>query len=463
VAVLLPLPLAHGLSGRTDLPVPDWLFSWAAAIVLVASFAALAVLWPRPRLQDPARTELPAGLGRALTSRAVDVLGGLAGVALLVLVIYSGLAGSRTAPNNFAPAFVYIAFWLGLVPLSLLLGDVFRWLNPWRAVGRAVGALARRGVSGAAAEPLAYPERLGYWPAALGLLAFAWLELVSSDGDDPRTIAVATILYSALTWFGMALYGVERWCDRGEAFSVYFGLLARMSIWERRGRALARRPPLSGLPSWPLLPGAVAVLCVMIGSVSFDGFSASSVWQDIIDGIVASLADAGLGPERALEIVYAAGLLLGVLAVYGFYRLGVAGVRSATGARESSRTLARSFAHTLVPIAFAYVGAHYVSLLFLEGQSLGYLASDPLGNGSNLLGTATWTVDYSFIGSEAFWYIQVALVVLGHVAGLVLAHDRALALFPTARAAVRSQYWLLAVMVGFTLLALWLLSGAREG
>jgi len=461
--VQIVVPFAHGLSGRTDLPVPDWLFSWAAAAVLVASFAALAVLWPKPRLQDPGGPSLPAGLSRLLTSRAWDVLGGVIGVTLLVVTVYAGLAGSRTAPNNLAPALVYIGFWLGLVPLSILFGDVYRWLNPWRAVGRVVGTLARRGVKGEAAEPLPYPASLGYWPAALGLLAFAWLELVSSEGDDPRAIAIATIVYSALTWIGMALYGVERWCDRGEAFSVYFGLLARMSIWGRDGRTIHRRPFLSGLTAWPLLPGAAGVLAVMIGSVSFDGFSASSVWQDLIDGIVTWLTDSGLGPETALEIVYGVGLVLGVLIVYGFYRIGISGVRSAAHTSDSPRVLGRTFAHTLVPIAFAYVAAHYVSLLLLEGQSLGYLASDPLGDGSNLFGTATWTVDYGFIGAEAFWYIQVGCVVAGHVAGLVLAHDRALALFDDAKAAVRSQYWLLAVMVGFTLLALWLLSGAREG
>jgi hypothetical protein len=261
----------------------------------------------------------------------------------------------------------------------------------------------------------------------------------------------------------MALYGVEQWTSRGEAFGVYFGLLARMSIWQRDGGAILRRPPLSGLPAWPALSGSVAVLCVMIGSVSFDGFSGSAVWQDLIDGIVTSLTDSGLGPDQALELVYAAGLILGVLLVYGFYRLGARGVRATARASQDTTALTRIFAHTLVPIAFAYVAAHYVSLLMLEGQSLGYLASDPLGEGANYFGTATWTVDYSFIGAEAFWYLQVAFVVLGHVAGLILAHDRALALFSDAKAAVRSQYWLLGVMVGFTLLALWLLSGAREG
>jgi hypothetical protein len=131
--------------------------------------------------------------------------------------------------------------------------------------------------------------------------------------------------------------------------------------------------------------------------------------------------------------------------------------------RLSTGKLARDFAHTLVLIAFAYVAAHYVSLLLLQGQSLAFLASDPLGRGSDLFGTADSTIDYAFIGAEAFWYMQVGFVVLGHVAALVLAHDRALALYDNARSAVRSQYWLLGVMVGFTTLALWLLAQAREG
>lgn len=453
---------AHGLVGRTDLPIPDWLFTWGATAVLVVSFVALAALWPSPKLQNHGWGPLPAGLSRVLTSRAVDVLCGATGVALLVLVVYAGYAGTNSITANFAPTFVYVGFWLGLVPASLLLGDVFRAFNPWRAIGRASGWLFAR-ISPSGPEPLVYPKRLGYWPAAVGLLAFGWLELVSTSGDQPRTVATATLVYSAVTLVAMTLYGVEQWTSRGEAFSVYFGLFARLSVFERRDGRLGLRPPLAGLPSWPVESGAVALLAAMVGIVSFDGLSAGKPFNDSVGPINTWLRDSlGLGAPDALTVIFAVGMVAATVVAGAFYVLGVAGARSVDRG-HSTRELARSFVHTLVPIALAYVGAHYVSLLLLQGQAFGYLASDPLGNGSNIFGTADWTIDYAFIGAEAFWYVQVGLVVVGHVIALVLAHDRALVVFDGAKAAVRSQYWLLGVMVGYTTLALWLLAQAREG
>ena len=462
-ALLAPAPAsAHGLVGRTDLPIPDWLFTWGAAVVLVVSFAGLATLWPEPRLQSPALRPLPETVSRVLTSRSVDVVCGTIGVGLLALVVWSGLAGTTTETANWAPTFVYVAFWLGLVPLSVLFGDVFRAFNPWRAVARASGWLYGR-FAGAPPEPLSYPARLGYWPAALGLAAFAWLELVSPNGDRPATVAVAALVYSAATWIAMAVYGAERWCDRGEAFSVYFGLLGRLSPVERREGRLGLRAPLSGLTSWPPLPGAVALLAVMIGTVSFDGLSAGRPWNDAAQGPLDWLrSDLGLGASDALTVVYGFGLVSAVLLVAGMYRLGVEGTHT-VDRRQSTRHLAGTFAHTLVPIALAYVAAHYVSLLLLQGQALGSLASDPLGRGWDLFGTASATIDYGFVGATTFWYLQVGFVILGHVAALILAHDRALAVFSDSRAAVRSQYWLLGVMISFTSLALWLLAQAREG
>jgi hypothetical protein len=465
VAAALALPdgaAAHGLVGRTDLPIPDWLFTWGATAVLVVSFVALAALWPSPKLQDGGWRPVPGGLSRTLLSRPVEIVCGAIGVAFLVLTVYSGFAGKQTVTANWAPTFVYVGFWLGFVPLSVIFGDVFRAFNPWRAIGRTTGWLFKR-VMPDVPEPLEYPRRLGYWPAAVGLTAFAWLELIANGGDKPSNVALAACIYSGVTFVAMAIFGTERWVERGEAFGVYFGLFARLSPFERRDGQLGLRKPLAGLSTWPVEPGAVALLAVMIGTVSFDGLSAGKPFNDFIrDPVFWFRDDLGFGPSRALTIVYAVSMLLAVAVAAGFYWLGISGARS-VDRRQRTADLARSFVHTLVPIALAYVAAHYVSYLLLQGQALAFLASDPLGEGSDLFGTAASTINYTFISATTFWYLQVGFVVLGHVAALLLAHDRALVAFPDAKAAVRSQYWLLVVMIGFTSLALWLLAQARDG
>ena len=450
---------AHGIQVKRDLPIPEWLFVWGAALVLLISFVALAVLWPKPRLERIDWKPL-GGFGRALASRPVEIACGAIGAFLLVLVIYSGLAGEDN--DNLAPLFVYVVFWVALVPVSVLFGNVFRAFNPWAAVARAVSWLFGR-LGRDPAEPFEYPERLGHWPAAAGLLAFTLMELVVDVGADPRPLAIAALVYSAVTWFCMSLYGIDRWLDRGEAFSVYFGLFARLSVFERRGDEVGRRPFLSGLSAFTPIAGTVPLLAVMIGSTSFDGLSIGKLWrQDIQPELVDAFTSVGLSVRGAAQVGDGLGLVAMVLLVLGFYMLGVAGARTA-GGDLGRRDLARRFVHSLVPISIAYVLAHYVSLLLNEIQALPALLSDPLGRGSDLFGWADWTIDTNWVASETFWYLQVGFVIAGHVAALVLAHDRALALYDRASVAVRSQYWMLGVMVGFTCLALWLLSEAAQG
>jgi hypothetical protein len=455
--------LAHGIVGRTDLPIPQWLFGWAAAVVLVVSFVALAVLWPKPRLQDGGGFRpLPAGLSRVLTSRVVDVVCGAIGVGLLFLVVYAGLSGEQVAMGNFASEFTLVIFWVGLVPASILLGDIFRLFNPWRALGRLVAWIAQTAARGPMPAPLAYPERLGYIPAALGLVAFTTLELVYSNGSQPNHVAVATLVYSAITFVAMALYGVEAWIERGEAFSVYFGLFARLSVWTRRDGRLGMRKPLAGLTEFQALPGSVFLLAVMIGTITFDGAAEGPVWTSISPHLANAFRSLGASPEHALEFSFFIGLWLGIGIVYGFFRLGVRGA-AWVGGNHSAASLGRAFVHTLIPIATAYVMAHYFTYLVDQGQSMKFLVSNPLGReGTDLFGTANDAIKYGVIGATAVWYFQVAFVVLGHVSGLALAHDRALVTYDEPRLAVRSQYWMLVVMVGFTSLALWLLAQANQ-
>jgi hypothetical protein len=427
---------AHGLVQRANLPLPEWLFGWAAAAVLVVSFAALGVLWSRPRLESYEWRPLPFGIGKALGSTAVEVATGAFGVLLLITTIVAGFVGPPDPLSNFAPVFVLIVFWVGMAFASVLLGDIFRAFNPWRAAARLV-------IKG---ERHPYPERFGVWPAALGLLIFTWIELASGWGEHPARLAAAVSAYSLLTWAGMAYFGVETWTRRGETFSVYYNLLSRLSIFEKRGDEVGRRPLLTGLPPLKRVPGTVAFILTMIGTVTFDGLSQGALWRSLSGGADGVLADT-------------IGLLLGVALVASFYRLGMLGAQTVGGGFDA-RALSRAFIHSLVPIAAVYVAAHYLTFLVFEGQAIRYTAADPFGQGWDLFGWASSGINYGVLSQNMAWYLQVGLVVLGHVAALVLAHDRALSLYGDARLAVRSQYWMLGIMIGFTSMALWLLAQA---
>jgi hypothetical protein len=419
-------------------------------MVLLVSFVALALLWPEPKLTRDRWRPLPGPLGRLLGSRPLEIACGAVGVVLLALVVVAGLAGTQSPLDNFAPSFIFIVFWVGLVFASALFGNVFAVFSPWRALGRVTGWALSRARGGRPPRHRAYPERLGRWPAALGILGFTWIELASEWSEDPRTLAIAVLCYTAITLAAQAVFGVETWTRRGEAFAVYFDLFARIAPFERREGVVGVRPPLAGLPRLDPVPGTVALILIMIGTVTFDGLSQGQLWTDIT-------GDAALDAPRLVNTI---GLLVGVAMVSAFYALGVAGARSVGGERDAAE-LRRQFVHSLVPIAMVYVAAHYLTFLVFEGQSIAYLASDPLGEGWDLFGTASAAIDFGVLSQNAAWYLQVGFVVAGHVAALLLAHDRALALYPGSRLAVRSQYWMLAVMVGFTTLALWLLAAAQ--
>jgi hypothetical protein len=447
---------AHGLVGKQDLPIPKWLFGWGASVVLVASFVGLAVLWPKPRIED-ASERRAVGVPKIL-----DPIAGSIGLALFVLVVYAGFDGSQTTTNNITPTFVFVLFWVGVALASPLVGDVFKALNPWRAFARAVAWLAGKAAPGRLPAPLPYPERLGRWPAALGILAFAWVELVYTGRTDPSNLAMLALVYAAVQLVGMSLYGIERWSTYGDAFGAYFGLLARISPLHWVRGALYARKPLSALTTLDPVPGTVALLCTIIGTTSFDGFSNGPAWGNLGPQLTDAFRNIGLGQELALELAFTVGLLGAVLIIAGLYRLGVAGMHSIAPRDTTTAQLAGRFVHSLAPIGLAYVVAHYFSLLAFQGQATAYLASDPLGRGSDLFGTATATIDYTWLSATGTWYVQVAALVLGHIAGLVLAHDRALVAFGDSRIATRSQYWMLAVMIAFTSLGLWLLSAANS-
>ena len=457
---------AHALVGKQDLPIPEWLFAWAAAVVLIVSFVALSVLWREPRLEGDRWRPLPVGLSRALLGAPAQVITGAIGVLLLGVTVWSGLYGTEAPDRNFSVTFVFVTVWLGFVVVSVLFGDVFQAFNPWRAIARAVSGVFRL-IAGQPAPPaLPYPERYGRWPAAIGLLAFVWLELIYGQsgfqavGLTPRTVAIATLAYSAYAFVGMALFGIEKWCDRGETFSVYFGMFARLSPFETREGRLGRRPWLEGATGWAAVPGSVAMVLFTIAATTYDG-AQEGLLSDPINSVFEAFADTGLGPVASLRITGTLFFAATVGVVAGIFWAGIAGMGTPEQGGDL-RKLGRSFAHSFIPIGLAYLFAHYFSLvLFQEQAQFTYLLSDPLGEGSDLFGTADGGIDYGVIGAEAVWYVQVASLVAGHVTALAMGHDKALAVYPTVKRATQSQYWMLALMVSFTVLGLILLSAAN--
>ncbi len=423
--------LAHGFGGRSDLPIPFWLALYGAGIAVVISFAALGVLWPTPRLRgDEAGRPLPGPLQRLLDHPAPRLVARVVVFVLFVFVLRVAFAGPPDEGTNLAPFVVYINFWVGVLALSLLLGPVWRVVNPLRTLHRGLARLTRGDAERGIRD---LPAGLGYWPAVAGLLCFTWLELVPEWRARPATIAVFLALYATAHVVAAQVYG-ERWFDRGDGFEVYFTLVGRLSPLGRRtdGQWVLRNP-LNGLVGIPSAPGLVPLVAVLIGSTGFDGMTRTSWWQDNVD------ADSLAGGSAGLIVLVAFVAATITAATQLSARLGAGDV---TG-------LPARFAHTLVPIAVGYAIAHYLSLLLFEGQQAFILAGDPFNTGRDFLGLASRNIDYTLVSPSTISVLQVLAIVVGHIVGVVAAHDLAVRLFPH-KTATRSQYPLLALMVGYT-------------
>lgn len=350
--------LAHGVGARHDLPLPLDLVLQGAAVALLASFLALGLLWTRPRF-DPA----PPTAERDWWP-----------VRLLVAV------GLVLVPAGAWPHLVFVLLWVGVAVLSMLLGPVWRVLNPLRLAARL-------------SHGRPYPERLGHWPAALGLLAFTWVELVEPDALPWFLVAYAVVHVAGGAVFGRA------WFERADGFEVFSSAMGRLSP--------LRGNPFRALVAMPVRPGLVAVVAVLLGSTAFDGIGSTPGWER-------------LGVPDWVGLVSAVALVAGTYA---------AACRSSGG----------RLAHTMVPIIAGYVVAHYFSLLAVEGRRAVAL----------LVGATDVAPDDTLAAPALVAAVQVGSVLAGHLCAVVAAHDSALRLLPP-RAHLTGQVPLLVLMVGYT-------------
>ena len=484
---------AHAFGARYDLPLPLALWLAAAGLTVGFSFLLFALVL-RQRADGTAypRLALPRfPFAHPLILAALRI----ASMVLFVVVIAAGLFGNQDSYRNFAPTFMWIVWWVGFAYLSALVGDLWALVNPWKVLylwGEAVARALR--LAGDPGPRRRLPPGVGVWPAAALLLAFVWVEILWDGNAVPANIAWLALGYSVLTWAGMFLFGREAWLRAGEVFAVFLGLLARLAPTEvrvrdrgacaacsaRRCRAApgdcvnccecyeraapaARewnlRPPAAGLlDPQPAPVSTAAFVIIMLATVTFDGVRETPLWAGLLARLAGErepLADAAWYASGTAGLLLTpclfAGVIIAACAV-------MARLTRADPRPGSAGELARLFVPTLLPIAFAYHLAHYLSYLLVAGQVVIPLASDPFGWGWNLFGTARYKVDAGLVGARFAWYTSLVVIVLGHVIAMYVAHRLALARFADPRIARRSQYPLAALMVGYTMLSLWILA-----
>ncbi|MES2325058.1 MAG: hypothetical protein V4633_22610 [Pseudomonadota bacterium] len=438
---------AHGFGERYDLPLPLWMYLTGAGLTVALTFAFLA--WQR---RAPAGGE--GAYSRVLLARvpgaaAAAMLLRLLVLALYLLVIWAGYAGLQSPSKNIAPAMVWAVWWVGMAYVSALIGDLWALVNPLDTLFRAFERLWLR-VAGTALRPvLAYPTWMKAWPAVLLFFLFVLLELEWEGSEHPASLATAMLLYSALCWCAMALFGRGTWLRHGEVFAIVFGLLARFAPNHWQDGQWRLRPFAAGLLTrQPCDLSHIVLVMLMLASVSFDGMMETQPWLDLTGALPAWAMD---WASVAALVLLPAGFLLVFL---GCCRL----IVLCGGGGHATFATAGLYVLTLVPISIAYHFAHYLSFLSMAVQYLIPLASDPLSLGWDLFGTRLYFIRLGIVDARLVWYVSLFAIVAAHVAAVCLAHIMALRQFGNREAALRSQYPMLALMVGYTLLSLWIIA-----
>lgn len=464
---------AHGFGQRFDLPLPLWLWLTGAGATLVLTFVALALFARRGDFGSSLLRSVDllryAPLRRIAHPLATALR--VVSCALFVLTLAAGFFGTQDAYANLIVTMVWVLWWVGMAFACALVGDLWEVVDPLPALYRAVARVSGRRES----LGWTYPAWLGAWPGVLLFFAFAWAELVWHDKDVPRALATFLLAYAVLAWTGMLLFGVETWRSRGDAFAMAFRVLGRFAPLELRSTSpseparLRLRPYSAGLLANEPVPNSVAAfVLLMLATVTFDGFHQTPLMDQVSTGVQAwrPAAEAlfvlssatGLDETQLFNTLLLFAFPLAFVLIFravGAWMLHLAARAGSTGHTGAD---VNAMVWSLVPIAVAYHLAHYASLLVTTGQFIIPLASDPFGWGWDLFGTRGRKVDLGIVGPALYWYTAVALVVVGHVLAVVVAHVEAMRRFASHRAALLSQLPVLALMVAYTSLSLWIMA-----
>ena len=446
--LLIPNAYAHGFGSKIDLPIPGYLYWFGGGAAVIASFAIISLFVRSKAHDDSYRTYdlRNVGIVDALyRNKSLLNVFKVISVSLLILTILTGVLGSQFPVKNFAPTFVWVVWWGGFIWLHILFGDSWNFVNPWKNIFELIKFDEK---------PLRqYPDKLKSWPAFGFFLIFAWIELVYPTPAHPQFLGNIIFVYSIIVLAGMRVFGKNKWLDNCEPFTVFFNFVSSFSATRvtSDGKILLR-PIASGLLDARYRFDQLCFLILILSVVSFDGLISTLFWYDVI-GIDA------FGGSGRYDVIYVntAGIIVSFLAFFSIFYSFVAISRAITKTDITTLDLAQKFVPALLPISIVYHLAHYSAYFFLNGQLIIKLISDPFGFGWDIFGTSSYeivrTIDFILL-----WNYQVAVIVIGHILSVYIAHRISLRVFKDGKKSIMSQAPILLLMVGYTILGLWLLS-----
>jgi hypothetical protein len=487
---------AHGFGPRYDLPVPLELFLIGAGLTVALSFVLIAFFLKQRNANRIYRTYnlfRHNWLKRIFLFPQIRwLLRGLS-ITLLLLVITTGYFGEQDTNANFAPAFVWIIWWVGVTALVFLLGNIWPLINPWKSIFEGMETLYGKLTGGETlALDLEYPQRIGALPALILFVMFCWVENAFFNSFIPYHIASMALFYTTVTLFGMLIFGKHQWLQYGEAFSVLFRLLAAFAPTEIRvpecehcGKCSTGHSPNSsecincvecqemaanvelhlrpyGVGLFNIesnTPGVIFFVIFLLSIVTFDGFKATPEWNSFNAIAIPWLASVLYDDVYVLFSVVATAGMAGFFLVFLAVFLIVSKAMETLGGNTiSNGPVANTFVITLIPIALAYHLSHYLSLLLIQGQLIIPLLSDPFGFGWDLFGSANYQPNIGVVNSQFVWYFSLVTIVIGHIIAVYLAHVISISTFSQRRNALASQYPMMGLMIFYTVISLWIIA-----
>lgn len=428
VLVVTEPVVAHAGSLRLSqepVSVPRWLVVSTGGGVVGASFLLTSLITDHEMIRsiNDWQQAVPAWETiRVVGVRAVQALS----VALLGLIVLSGLFGSPTPTSNFAILVVWAGWWAGYTMSVYLIGNTWPAVNPWRALASLFPQRTKR----------SYPRRLGVWPSVVGLLGLVWLEVSSPVAKSPSVLAYVVLAYSFVTLAGTMAYGVNEWFLHVDPIARVFRWYGRVAPVQRTETGFEITLPSSTLTHGVYRQGAFVI--ALLWATTYDGLVATPSWNALARAIVGW----GIPPV----VVYAGTMIGGFVVFLLVYRTAARLARRTGQSYVAPRVIEERFVISLLPIAAGYHLAHY----------LGYFLSLLPALATVLVHPFNPPTPQVLVLPDWFGQLQLLFVLCGHLFAVWVAHATAFELFSGRLQPIRSQYPLIVVMILYTVTSMWI-------